>query len=118
MSPDRKEAAVGAATATAPGAEDSIFDASAFDLPIPELDGCRSDKLVMSFSGQVELDRTSEDDLAFIEALKLGRDVDLQVTASIAKKGFSHTAGRDDGPDTIGYGVSLKVHSLDVPERS
>lgn len=104
--------------ATAVTDEDAIFDASQFDLPIPRLDGRKADKLVVSFGGQIELDRTSDDDLAFVEDLMLGRDVELRITASVARKGFSHAAGKEDGPDTIGYGISLKVHSLEVPASS
>ena len=94
--------------------DDAIFNAEQYDLPIPRLDGHKADKLVVSFAGQVELDRTSEDDLALIDALTLGRDVDMQVTATVTKKGFTLTAGKEDSPETTGYGVGLKVHSLEI----
>lgn len=97
-------------TAAPATSEDGIFDASKYDLPIPRLDGHKADKLVLSFSGQIELDRTSEDDLAFIDGLFLGRDVELKVKATIAKKGFTFTAREDE--ESAGYGVGLKIHSL------
>ena len=95
-------------------AEEAIFNASAYDLPIPIEDGHKADKLVLSFSGQVELDRTSEDDLELIKRLTLGKEVEMRVTALVSKKGFTLTAGKDDGPETTGYGVGLKVHSLET----
>lgn len=98
---------------TAPTATDEIFDASSYDLPIPRLDGHKADKLVVSFSGQIELDRTSQDDLDLVEGFSLGREVELRITATVSKKGFTLAAGKDDGPETTGYGVGLKVHSLE-----
>lgn len=92
-----------------PVTDDSIFDASSYELPIPKLDGHKADKLTVQFSGSVELDRTSEDDLAIIESLTLGKSVTLTATAVVTKKGFTLSAGKEDGPETTGYGVALKV---------
>ncbi len=89
---------------------EAIFDASGYDLPIPVLDGHKADKLILSFSGQVELDRTSAEDLELIETLMLGRDITCSVVAVVAKKGFTYTAKDDDSQ--AGYGVGLRVHSL------
>ena len=94
--------------------DESIFDASSYDLPIPRLDGHKADRLSISFSGGVELDRTSEDDLALVDALALGREVELRVTATVTKKGFTLTAGKDENPETTGYGVGLRIHSLEI----
>lgn len=94
--------------------QSQAFDASAYDLPIPKLDGHKADKLVVSFSGAVELDRTNADDLDLVEALTLGRDVEMRVTCLVTRKGFTLSAGKDDGPEQTGYGVGLRVHSLEV----
>ena len=94
--------------------DDGIFDASSYDLPIPRLDGHKADRLSIAFSGGVELDRTSEDDLALVDELKLGAEVELRVTATVTKKGFTLTAGKDDNPESTGYGVGLRVHSLEI----
>lgn len=83
-------------------------------LEIPGLDGYRAEKLALTFSGSVDLDRTSQDDLDFVNGLKLGREVELRVTATVSKKGFTLSAGKDDGPDSAGYGVGLKIHSLEA----
>ena len=98
----------------APTAEEAIFDASGYDLPIPRLDGHKADRLSIAFSGGVELDRTSEDDLSLVEGLKLGHEVELRVIATVTKKGFTLNTGKDDEPDKTGYGVGLKVNSLEV----
>ncbi len=92
---------------------DAIFDASRYDLPIPSQDGHKADKLIVSMSGGLELDRTSEEDLAFIEGLMLGQEVTLTVTATVTKKGFTFTPGKDEGPPQAGYGVGIRVHSLE-----
>lgn len=98
----------------APTTEEPIFDASGYDLPIPRLDGHKADRLAVTFSGGVDLDRTSEDDLSLVDSLALGREVELRVTAVVTKKGFTLTAGKDDEPERTGYGVGLKVQSLEV----
>lgn len=94
--------------------ESAIFDATSYDLPIPSLDGHKADRLAITFSGGVDLDRTSEEDLSFIDNLMLGQEVTLSVTAVVTKKGFTLSPGKDEGPETTGYGVGLKVHSLEV----
>ena len=94
--------------------EDVIFDASGYDLPIPRLDGHKADRLSVAFSGGVDLDRTSEQDLELVDGLTLGRAVELRVTAIVTKKGFTLSAGKDDEPERTGYGVGLKVTSLEV----
>ncbi len=90
--------------------EDEIYNAVEYVLNIPELDGHQADTLTVSFSGQVELDRTSAEDLELIESLMLGRDITCSVVAVVAKKGFTYTAKDDDSQ--AGYGVGLRVHSL------
>ncbi len=103
---------------------DAIFDAARYDLPIPSQDGHKADKLIVSMSGGLELDRTSEEDLAFIEGLMLGQEVTLTVTnsnggtvaatATVTKKGFTFTPGKDEGPPQAGYGVGIRVHTLEA----
>ena len=85
-------------------------------LEIPGLDGYRAEKLVVSLSGGVEFtDVTQADDVAFVKALKLGQEVELKVTATVTKKGFVLTPGRDDmTDDKTAFGVGLKVHSLEA----
>lgn len=94
--------------------DEAIFDASSYDLPIPSQDGRKADRLAIAFSGGVDLDRTSEEDLALIDTLVLGGEVELRITATVTKKGFTFASGKDDSPDATGYGVGLRVNSLEV----
>ena len=94
--------------------EEAIFDASSYDLPIPTQDGHKADRLSIAFSGGVDLDRTSEEDLALVDELTLGKEVTLTVTAIVTRKGFTLNPGKDENPNTTGWGVGLKVHSLEV----
>ena len=94
--------------------EEAIFDATSYDLPIPSQDGHKADRLSIAFSGGVDLDRTSEEDLALVDELTLGKQVTLTVTAIVTKKGFTLSPGREENPEQTGYGVGLKVNSLEV----
>ena len=98
--------------------ETAIFDATSYDLPIPSQDGHKADRLSIAFSGGVDLDRTSEEDLALVDSLVLGAEVELRITATVTKKGFTFAAGKDDGPEQTGFGVGLKVHSLEQDRYS
>jgi hypothetical protein len=53
--------------------DDEIFSADAYRLNIPTLDGRKATKISLRFSGSGILDRTSEDDLALLEAMRLAR---------------------------------------------
>jgi hypothetical protein len=48
--------------------DDSIFDAANFVLNVPSFEGRKATKLTMQFTAAASLDRTSEDDLALLEA--------------------------------------------------
>lgn len=88
-----------------------LFDTEPYALPIPKLDGHVADRLVLSFGGSVELDRLLNDNLEFIEGLRLGQDVTLTIEASVSAKGFTHsTKGEDE--EQVGYAVKFRVHSV------
>jgi hypothetical protein len=99
---------------TVTATEEQIFDASSYELPIPSLDGHKADRLAVTFTGGVDLDRTSEEDLDFVGGLRLGQQITLTVTATVTKKGFTLNPGKDDTPETTGYGVVVKVHSWEI----
>jgi hypothetical protein len=52
--------------------DDAVFDVSAYDLNIPKIDDRKATQLDIRFSGSGSLDRTSEDDLALLEAMRIG----------------------------------------------
>lgn len=112
-----------ASTAAPPAARDGeseLFDGTAFDAPIPKLDGHVADKLVVAVGGSVTLDRLMNDDVEMIDSLLLGRDVDMVVTATVAGKGFTHSVKGADGEEeeVVAYAVKLKVHSLRRTEEA
>ena len=74
---------------------EDLFDASEFDLNIPQLDGHRAVHLDLRFSGSAALDRTSDDDLALLEAARLGEPVRLIVVGEVGGKGFRLTRTKD-----------------------
>lgn len=90
------------------------FAPSDYQLEIPGMDGYRADKLTVSFAGGVELQVTEVDDLDFLKTLTLGKNVRLSVEAVVVRKGFTLTSGGEEKADQTGYGVGLKVHSLEV----
>lgn len=87
------------------------FDASVYDLPIPLADGIRADRLRLQITGTIELDRTSEEDLALFEALRLGRDIELPLVATCVGKPQQFTPS-EDGPGVVTVGAILKAHTL------
>ena len=101
----------------------TVMEATTFDqriderqLEIPGLDGYRAEKLAVSVTGGVEFtDVTQADDVAFVKSLTMGQQVELKVTATVTRKGYVLTPGKDDmTDDRLTYGVGLKVHSLEV----
>lgn len=91
-------------------------------MEIPGLDGYKADRLLVTISGGVEYASVQSpnaipvqsEDIAFVKSLKLGQEVTLTVTATVTKKGFALTPGRDDlSDDRTAFGVGLKVHSLE-----
>ena len=95
------------------GTGEELFDPAPYT--IPKLDGHVADKVVLAFGGSVELDRLVEDDLALVERLRLGQDVEFRVTCTVAGKGFSHTTKADD-EEQVGYTARLRVHSVEAAE--
>ncbi len=95
--------------------DEEVFAASSYDLPIPRLDGYRATKLNIRFSGSGLLDRTSEDDLALLEAMRLGKPVRLIVAGTIVGKGFRLAAKADD-EEEIGFACTVRVESVEAGE--
>jgi hypothetical protein len=93
--------------------EDEIFNASEFVLPVPELDGLKATKLNIRFAGSGSLDRTSEDDLALLEAARLGLEVRLIVTGTISTKTYS--LGTGDDPE-LSFACAVRVASVEAGE--
>jgi hypothetical protein len=89
-----------------------VYTAADYVLSIPELDGHKADKMAIQFGGGLELDRTSTEDLDFVNNLTLGQEVTITVTAVVTRKGFSFAPGKEAYESSTGYGVTLKVESI------
>jgi hypothetical protein len=92
-----------------PELDDSTFSADAYDLPIPKMDGRRATKLHIRFSGTCDLDRTSEDDLELLNAMRLGLPVRLIVTGSIGAKAFNLSTNDEE----LAYSCTVRVTSVE-----
>jgi hypothetical protein len=93
--------------------DDEIFSASAYDLAAPKIDDRKATKLDIRFSGSGSLDRTSEDDLALLEAMRIGAQVRLIVTGTINGKTF-RLAGTED--DELAYSCTVRVETVEAGE--
>lgn len=97
--------------------DDSVFDASSYDLPIPAVDGYKAAKLELRFSGSGNLDRTSEDDLALLEAARLGEPVRLIVVGEFIGKGFRLNR-KSDGEGELCYSCTVRVAGVEAGEAA
>jgi len=81
---------------------------------IPSMDGQRATTLNIRFSGSGVLDHTSADDLALLEAMRLGREIRLIVTGAISGKRFElGTSGQE-----LSYACTVKVASVEACEMA
>ena len=105
------------AAAAAPSAiadyPDEVFDPAAYNLPAPRIDEQKATQLDIRFSGSGRLDRTSVEDMALLEAMRMGREVRLIVTGTIAGKAF-RLAGSED--DELSYSCSVRVLAVEAGE--
>ena len=97
--------------------DEMVFSAESYKLNIPSLDGFKAARLDLRFSGSGSLDRTSEDDLALLEAARLGEPVRLLVIGEFVGKGFK--LSRDsDGEGELSYTCTVKVLGVEAGERA
>jgi hypothetical protein len=77
-------------------------------------DGFRAHKVRVGFVGVIDLDRTSLDDLEFVEALRLGAPVRAIVTGAVSGKGFTLTNRPHE--DEVGYYCSVRIDGVEIGE--
>ncbi len=97
--------------------DDDIFSAGSYDLPIPTQDGYKAEKITIRFVGVCDLDRTNEDDLEFVDALRLGKPVRLIVSGRVSGKGFTHQVKSDD-EEAVGYYCSVRIGEVEIGEAA
>lgn len=92
-----------------------LFDKSDYDredLAIPKVDGEQIDKIRFAFSGSVMLDRSEIADVALFNGAKLGKDLELRISAKVAGVGTGFTTNKDGDLDVIVGEKKLKVESV------
>jgi hypothetical protein len=97
--------------------DDSIFSADSFNLNIPKMDGFKATRLDLRFSGSGILDRTNVDDLALLEAARLGEPVRLIVVGEFVGKGFRLNRNSDRDAE-LSYSCTVKVASVEAGEAA
>jgi hypothetical protein len=97
--------------------EELVFEPSSYDLPVPQQDGYRADAIRVRFTGVIDLDRTSLDDLDFVNALRFGERVKLIVGGTPDTKTFKHNLVRGD-EGKVDYSVSVKLDELEIGEAA
>jgi hypothetical protein len=107
-------------TATADPLAEVDFSAESYKRhadAIPSQDGFTSTRLELRLSGTALLDRTSRDDVALLEAARLGEEVLLLVRAEWVGKGFTlrRVAG---GERELGYAATVRVVSVEAGEAA
>lgn len=85
-----------------------LGDLRLFD--IPALDGHRADTLRLAFAGSVDIDPMLDDDLEHFNTLRFGQEVELRVTGTVGKTGWTLKVD-SEGNETVTHTLSIVVHS-------
>lgn len=94
-----------------------LFPGAQYDLPIPKLDGHRADIIRIAIGGGVDPDLMDEAALAYFASLKILTDVTVTVTATVVGNGWKASRNSEDEENVVNA-VTLKVHSIDIPEAT
>jgi len=92
--------------------EDETFSAEAYRLDTPTLDGHTARNLSLRFSGNAKLDGTSSDDVALMQAARLGREVRLIVTGTVSTKTFALDASGEE----LAFSFVVRVQDVEAGE--
>ena len=100
----------------------AAFDRSQYereDLQIPKIDGETIDKIQVKFTGKVLLDRSDPADVALINRMKLGHEVELRCSGTVSSVGAGFTTNKQGDLDVVVAQKTLKVDSVWVltPEQ-
>jgi hypothetical protein len=90
----------------------TTFDAEAYKLDTPTLDGHTARNLSLRFSGSATLDGTSTDDVALMKAARIGAPVRLIVTGLVGTKTF----GLDTKGEELALTFTVRVQDVEAGE--
>lgn len=85
------------------------------DLAIPKIDGNAVDRIAITFSGTVFLDRSDPADVALFNRLRLQQDVTLMVEGKCSKTGGEGATDRDGDLDVVIGKRNVKVTTVYRP---
>lgn len=102
-----------------PGEQAALIDRSAYereDLAIAKVDGNQVDRLQLSFSGSIMLDRSDPADVALWNRLRLGvGELGLRIEGRCSATGAKQATDRGGELDVIVGAKTLKVTTVYVP---
>lgn len=93
----------------------ALFETGAY-LAVPQMDGKATDQIVIAFSGSIKYEASDPVGRALFEKLTLGKEIELRVAGSVAKKAGSwKLAGKEGQEEEVVTGqVGVKVTTLYV----
>lgn len=94
-----------------------LFDAKPYQTPLPTLDGHRPDTIKLQFGAGIEVDLKDGRLVDYLKTLRLGTEVGLYVTATVAKVNWAHRNDPESGKEKVTHTVGLAVHTIDLPEE-
>lgn len=94
-----------------------LFDAKPYQTPLPTLDGHRPDTIKLQFGAGIEVDLKDGRLVDYLKTLRLGTEVGLYVTATVAKVNWAHRSDPESGEEKVTHTVGLAVHTIDLPEE-
>ncbi len=96
-----------------------LFDGTTYDTPVPRLDGHRADTVKLAFAGAVEIDLHDNHQLDHFRALRLGQEIELHITARVAKNTWAHRiADPETGEENVVHQIGVAVVGYDVDEAA
>lgn len=96
----------------------ALFDASDYDredLAIQKIDGNQIDRIAITFTGTVYLDRSSPQDVALFNRARLFQDITLMVEGKCSGTGAKGATDREGELDVIIGQRTVKVTTVYVP---
>ena len=96
--------------------EVEAFSPESYRLDVPTLDGHKAARCQLRFSGAGELDRTSADDVALMQAARLGEEVRLIVVGKVSTKSFT-LKDKKDG-ESLQFTFSVQVSRVEAAETA
>lgn len=99
-------------TVTQPAA----FDATVYDLPIPKADGMKADRLAITVTGTINLDRTDAEHLEMLNRFQLGQEATILCKAVCVGKPSTYRPGDDEHAGELSIRTVLRVISVDGVE--